>query len=49
MLFAPRIRHCEETDANHHIPVLVLKRGVGGSRAGKNRIFPVDIRDALRE
>jgi len=49
ILFAPVISYYEETDADHHIPVLVLKRGVGGSRVGKNRIFPIDIHHALTE
>jgi hypothetical protein len=49
ILFAPVISHYEKTDANHHIPVLVFKRGVGWPGVGKNRIFPIDLHDALME
>jgi hypothetical protein len=47
ILFAFQNCHHEKIDANYHIPLLDLKSGVGRSRAGKNRIFPLIVRRAV--
>jgi hypothetical protein len=39
----------EKINANHPIPLLDLKLGVGRSRVGKNRIFPVIVCHAVVE